>query len=26
VVTHSAELAKLFPQRFEMNDGTLQPI
>jgi lipoprotein-releasing system ATP-binding protein len=25
VVTHSAELAKLFPQRFEMNDGTLQP-
>jgi lipoprotein-releasing system ATP-binding protein len=26
VVTHSAELAKLFPQRFEMNDGALQPI
>jgi lipoprotein-releasing system ATP-binding protein len=25
VVTHSAELAKLFPRRFEMNDGTLQP-
>jgi lipoprotein-releasing system ATP-binding protein len=25
VVTHSADLAKLFPQRFEMNDGTLQP-
>jgi lipoprotein-releasing system ATP-binding protein len=25
VVTHSAELAKLFPLRFEMNDGTLQP-
>jgi lipoprotein-releasing system ATP-binding protein len=24
VVTHSAELAKLFPKRFEMNDGTLQ--
>jgi lipoprotein-releasing system ATP-binding protein len=25
VVTHSAELAKLFPKRAEMNDGTLQP-
>jgi lipoprotein-releasing system ATP-binding protein len=25
VVTHSAELAKLFQRRFEMNDGTLQP-
>ncbi len=25
VVTHSAELAKLFPRRFEMNDGMLQP-
>lgn len=25
VVTHSAELAKLFPRRYEMNDGTLQP-
>jgi lipoprotein-releasing system ATP-binding protein len=25
VVTHSADLAKLFPQRFQMNDGTLQP-
>jgi lipoprotein-releasing system ATP-binding protein len=25
VVTHSSELAKLFPQRFEMNDGALQP-
>jgi lipoprotein-releasing system ATP-binding protein len=25
VVTHSAELAKLFPRRVEMNDGTLQP-
>jgi lipoprotein-releasing system ATP-binding protein len=24
VVTHSAELARLFPKRFEMNDGTLQ--
>lgn len=24
VVTHSADLAKLFQQRFEMNDGTLQ--
>jgi lipoprotein-releasing system ATP-binding protein len=24
VVTHSAELAKLFPRRFEMNDGALQ--
>jgi lipoprotein-releasing system ATP-binding protein len=24
VVTHSADLAKLFPRRFEMNDGTLQ--
>ena len=23
VVTHSADLAKLFPRRFEMNDGTL---
>ncbi len=23
VVTHSAELARLFPRRFEMNDGTL---
>ncbi|MCI0705140.1 MAG: ABC transporter ATP-binding protein [Planctomycetia bacterium] len=26
VVTHSAELAKLFPKRFEMTDGTLQSI
>lgn len=26
VVTHSADLAKLFPQRFEMNDGTLQSV
>jgi lipoprotein-releasing system ATP-binding protein len=26
VVTHSAELAKLFPRRFEMNDGTLHPL
>jgi lipoprotein-releasing system ATP-binding protein len=26
VVTHSAELAKLFPQRYEMNDGTLHPL
>lgn len=26
VVTHSTELAKLFPKRFEMNDGTLLPI
>jgi lipoprotein-releasing system ATP-binding protein len=25
VVTHSAELAKLFPRRVEMNDGALQP-
>ena len=25
VVTHSADLAKLLPRRFEMNDGTLQP-
>ncbi|MDY3552871.1 ABC transporter ATP-binding protein [Gemmata sp. JC717] len=25
VVTHSADLAKLFPRRFEMNDGALQP-
>jgi lipoprotein-releasing system ATP-binding protein len=25
VVTHSAELAKLFPKRFEVNDGTLLP-
>ncbi len=25
VVTHSADLANLFPRRFEMNDGTLQP-
>jgi lipoprotein-releasing system ATP-binding protein len=25
VVTHSADLAKLFPKRFEMNDGMLQP-
>jgi lipoprotein-releasing system ATP-binding protein len=25
VVTHSAELAKLFPKRCEVNDGTLQP-
>jgi lipoprotein-releasing system ATP-binding protein len=24
VVTHSAELAKLFPRRFEMNDGAIQ--
>ncbi len=23
VVTHSADLAKMFPRRFEMNDGTL---
>ncbi len=26
VVTHSADLAKLFPQRYEMTDGALQPI
>ncbi len=26
VVTHSAELAKLFPKRYEMNDGQLQPL
>ena len=26
VVTHSPELASLFPQRFEMNDGTLHPV
>ncbi|MBN9117687.1 MAG: ABC transporter ATP-binding protein [Planctomycetes bacterium] len=26
VVTHSAELAKLLPRRFEMNDGTLQAV
>lgn len=26
VVTHSAELAKLFPRRFEVNDGTLHPL
>ena len=26
VVTHSAELARLFPKRYEMNDGTLQPV
>lgn len=26
VVTHSPELAVLFPRRMEMNDGTLQPI
>jgi lipoprotein-releasing system ATP-binding protein len=25
VVTHSGELAKLFPRRMEMNDGTLAP-
>src|SRR5262249_32832027 len=25
VVTHSAELARLFPRRLEMGDGTLQP-
>jgi lipoprotein-releasing system ATP-binding protein len=25
VVTHSAELAKLFPRRAEMNDGRLEP-
>jgi lipoprotein-releasing system ATP-binding protein len=25
VVTHSSELARLFQQRFEMNDGALQP-
>ena len=24
VVTHSAELARTFPRRMEMNDGTLQ--
>jgi len=26
VVTHSAELARLFPRRMEMNDGTLTPV
>jgi lipoprotein-releasing system ATP-binding protein len=26
VVTHSPELAKLFPQQVEMGDGTIQPI
>jgi lipoprotein-releasing system ATP-binding protein len=26
VVTHSAELARTFPTRMEMNDGTLQPL
>jgi lipoprotein-releasing system ATP-binding protein len=26
VVTHSAELARAFPTRFEMTDGTLQPM
>ncbi|MFO0824816.1 MAG: ATP-binding cassette domain-containing protein, partial [Gemmataceae bacterium] len=26
VVTHSAELAKLFPKRMEVNDGTLQAV
>jgi lipoprotein-releasing system ATP-binding protein len=26
VVTHSADLAKLFPRRLEMNDGALQPV
>jgi lipoprotein-releasing system ATP-binding protein len=26
VVTHSPELAKLFPRQMEMGDGTLQPI
>jgi lipoprotein-releasing system ATP-binding protein len=26
VVTHSAELAKLFPRRMEMADGALQPV
>ena len=25
VVTHSPELARLFPRRMEMNDGTLEP-
>ena len=25
VVTHSADLANLFPRRYEMNDGALQP-
>ncbi|OWK47476.1 ABC transporter ATP-binding protein [Fimbriiglobus ruber] len=25
VVTHSADLARLFPRRYEMNDGNLQP-
>ena len=25
-VTHSADLAKLFPRRLEMNDGALQPV
>jgi lipoprotein-releasing system ATP-binding protein len=25
VVTHSLELARLFPRRLEMADGTLQP-
>jgi ABC-type lipoprotein export system ATPase subunit len=25
VVTHSAELAALFPRRVEMNEGKLQP-
>ena len=26
VVTHSTELARLFPQQMEMNDGTLTPV
>jgi putative ABC transport system ATP-binding protein len=26
VVTHSTDLARLFPRRVEMNDGTLQPV
>jgi lipoprotein-releasing system ATP-binding protein len=26
VVTHSADLARTFPQQMEMNDGTLQPL
>src|SRR5581483_7573988 len=26
VVTHSPELARLFPRRFEMNDGRLEPM
>lgn len=26
VVTHSPDLARMFPKRFEMNDGTLEPL